>query len=75
MPSPAPSVAVFIPARYDSARFPGKPLADLAGKPLIQHVYESVRGLPPRFNEIRVVTDDSRILQTVTRVWGRGLSD
>ena len=32
---------VIIPARYDSARFPGKPLAPLNGKPLIRHVYEN----------------------------------
>ena len=32
-----------IPARYESTRFPGKPLADRTGKPLIQHVYERVR--------------------------------
>ena len=37
-----PTVAV-IPARYQSSRFPGKPLADETGKPLIQHVVEQVR--------------------------------
>jgi len=35
-------IATIIPARYDSSRFPGKPLADLLGKPMIQHVYERV---------------------------------
>jgi len=64
MPSLRPAVAVFIPARYGSARFPGKPLAELAGKPLIQHVYEAVKGIS-HVNEIQVVTDDSRILETV----------
>ena len=64
MPDSGPTVAVFIPARYGSARFPGKPLAVLAGKPLIQHVYEAVKGIP-RVNDIQVVTDDSRILETV----------
>ncbi len=72
MPSSRPTVtvAVFIPARYGSARFPGKPLAELAGKPLIQHVYEAVKGIP-HVSEIQVVTDDSRILKTVKEFGGR----
>jgi len=70
MSRPAPTVAVLIPARYGSERFPGKPLADLAGKPLIQHVYEAVIGLP-HIHEIQVVTDDSRILQVVEGFGGR----
>src|ERR1700723_1204282 len=41
--SGAPSVLVVIPARYASARFPGKPLAPISGKPMIQHVVEHVR--------------------------------
>lgn len=64
------SVGVLIPARYSSARFPGKPLADLAGKPLIQHVYEGVSGIA-QINEIQVVTDDSRIIQAVEGFGGR----
>ena len=40
MTKAAPSVMVVIPARYGSSRFPGKPLVELAGKPMIQHVYE-----------------------------------
>jgi len=64
MPNSNRTVAVLIPARYGSKRFPGKPLANLAGKPLIQHVYEAVKGIP-HVNEIQVVTDDSRILQAV----------
>ena len=35
-------VVCIIPSRYESSRFPGKPLADLCGKPMIQHVYERV---------------------------------
>ena len=70
MPSAAPTVAILIPARYGSARFPGKPLADLGGKPVIQHVYESVLGTP-HVKEIQVVTDDSRIQQTVEGFGGR----
>ena len=70
MSSPTPTVAVLIPARYGSERFPGKPLAKLAGKPLIQHVYEAVMGLP-HIHEIQVVTDDSRILQAVEGFGGK----
>lgn len=69
MPSSPRTVAVLIPARYGSARFPGKPLAELAGKPLIQHVFEAVKGIS-HVSEIQVVTDDSRILQTVESFGG-----
>jgi 3-deoxy-manno-octulosonate cytidylyltransferase (CMP-KDO synthetase) len=57
-------VVALIPARYGSTRFPGKPLALLRGKPMIQHVYEHtrlVRGLA----QVMVATDDERIAQTV----------
>jgi 3-deoxy-manno-octulosonate cytidylyltransferase (CMP-KDO synthetase) len=49
-----------IPARYDSSRFPGKPLADRTGKPMIQHVVEQVRRAE-RVVRIIVATDDQRI--------------
>jgi 3-deoxy-manno-octulosonate cytidylyltransferase (CMP-KDO synthetase) len=57
-------VAALIPARYGSTRFPGKPLALLRGKPMIQHVYEKtrlVRGLAC----VLVATDDERIANVV----------
>ena len=38
-----------IPSRYASTRFPGKPLIDLAGKPMIQRVYEQVKRLFPKY--------------------------
>ena len=41
-----PIVWAVIPARYGSTRFPGKPLALLAGKPMVQHVYERTRRAP-----------------------------
>lgn len=50
---------VIIPARYQSSRFPGKPLADINGKPMIQHVVE--RALEAGAQEIVVATDDARI--------------
>ena len=47
-----------IPARYASTRFPGKPLADMAGKPMIRRVYEQVQNV---LDAVCVATDDSRI--------------
>ena len=57
-----------IPARYASTRFPGKPLADLCGKPLIQRVYEQVRAT---VDELAVATDDERIADAVRHFGGR----
>jgi 3-deoxy-manno-octulosonate cytidylyltransferase (CMP-KDO synthetase) len=64
MTSPEPMVSVCIPARQGSSRFPGKPLAQLAGKPLIQHVYEAAQQVA-QVGQIIVVTDHDVILQTV----------
>lgn len=50
---------VVIPARYASSRLPGKPLLDIAGKPMIQHVYE--RALESGASQVIVATDDSRV--------------
>jgi len=54
----------FIPARYQSSRFPGKPLALISGKPMIQHVYELAKSCP-EFSEVYVATDDERISNCV----------
>jgi 3-deoxy-manno-octulosonate cytidylyltransferase (CMP-KDO synthetase) len=67
-----PSVTVVIPARFASSRFPGKPLVDVAGKPLIQHVYERVKTVPG-IDHILVTTDDIRILTTVKQFGGSAL--
>ncbi|HYL82456.1 MAG TPA: 3-deoxy-manno-octulosonate cytidylyltransferase [Candidatus Acidoferrum sp.] len=59
-----------IPARYASSRFPGKALADLHGKPMIQHVVE--RASRARLlQEVLVATDDPRILKTVQGFGGK----
>lgn len=58
-----------IPARYASTRFPGKPLADINGKPMIQHVYESARK-SKRLNRLVIATDDKRIFNAVSKFWG-----
>lgn len=50
-----------IPARYQSSRFPGKPLADICGYPMIWWVYHRAK-LVDRLNEVVVATDDERIL-------------
>jgi len=50
---------VVIPARYGSSRFPGKPLAQLAGEPLIRHVWS--KALASGANEVVIATDDERI--------------
>jgi 3-deoxy-manno-octulosonate cytidylyltransferase (CMP-KDO synthetase) len=58
-----------IPARYDSSRFPGKPLADIQGKPMIRRVYE--QSLKSKsFKEITVATDDARIIDCVKEFGG-----
>lgn len=64
--SETPNVLVVIPARHASSRFPGKPLALIAGKPMIQHVVERVRiaKLPSR---IVVATEDQRIKDAVEK--------
>lgn len=53
-----------IPARYESSRFPGKPLVDIGGKSMIQRVYEQVKGCAS-ISEVIVATDDARIEEHV----------
>ncbi len=61
-----------IPARYGSTRFPGKPLANKTGKPLIQHVYERV-GEARRVERCLVATDDERIAGAVRGFGGQAV--
>ncbi len=56
--------AGIIPARYGSSRFPGKPLADIAGKPMIQRVYENAEKAS-LLTRVLVATDDDRIAECV----------
>jgi len=58
-----------IPARYGSTRFPGKPLANIAGKPMIEHVYERATAAD-ELNEVVVATDDERIYDCVESFGG-----
>ena len=57
-----------IPARYASTRFPGKPLADMNGKPMIQRVYEQVKDV---LDSVCVATDDIRIENAVKAFGGQ----
>ena len=59
-----------IPSRYASSRFPGKALADLCGKPMVQHVVERV-SRAALLDEVLVATDDRRILETVQSFGGK----
>jgi len=59
-----------IPARYASSRFPGKPLADLGGKTMIQRVYERVSTV---LDDVAVATDDQRIADAVAAFGGRAV--
>ncbi len=55
-----------IPARYASSRFPGKPLADICGKPMLWWVYQQARNVP-EFDGIYVATDDNRVSRLCTQ--------
>jgi 3-deoxy-manno-octulosonate cytidylyltransferase (CMP-KDO synthetase) len=59
-----------IPARYASSRFEGKALADLLGKPMIQHVYERASRAKTLADGLMVATDDQRIYEAVTEFGG-----
>jgi 3-deoxy-manno-octulosonate cytidylyltransferase (CMP-KDO synthetase) len=66
------SAVVIIPARYTSTRLPGKPLLAETGKPLIQHVVESIRSAK-RIERIVVATDDRRIVAAVEAFGGQAV--
>lgn len=61
-----------IPARYQSSRFPGKPLADICGKPMIEWVYSTISRIKP-ISETIVATDDERIFNTVQKFGGKAI--
>jgi len=64
-----PRIVIVIPARYGSLRLPGKPLLALAGKPMIQRVYERAK-MATRADRVIVATDDERILKAVEAFGG-----
>ena len=63
-------VVIVIPARYASTRLPGKPLSDINGKPMIQHVYERASEASLA-SEVIVATDDERIAAAVRGFGGK----
>lgn len=63
------SVTAIIPARYASTRFPGKPLADILGKPMIEHVYRRTAAATT-IDRVIVATDDQRIFDAVSAFGG-----
>jgi 3-deoxy-manno-octulosonate cytidylyltransferase (CMP-KDO synthetase) len=65
-----PKVVAIIPARYHSNRFEGKPLATIAGKPMIQHVYERAKSVK-LLARVVVATDDTRIRDCVRAFGGK----
>jgi len=67
--SPSATAVVIIPARYQSTRFPGKPLADIVGRPMIEHVYRHAEAAQS-VHHVLVATDDPRIQDAVTAFGG-----
>jgi 3-deoxy-manno-octulosonate cytidylyltransferase (CMP-KDO synthetase) len=74
IPEKGPSmvIAAVIPARYHSSRFPGKPLVDICGKSMVQHVYERAT-TATLVDEIMVATDDARIAGVVREFGGKAV--
>ncbi|VVO11801.1 3-deoxy-manno-octulosonate cytidylyltransferase [Pseudomonas fluorescens] len=70
MDAPKQRVAIVIPARFGSTRLPGKPLADIAGKPMVQHVYERALRVP-QVDIVLVATDDERVAEAVRAFGGQ----
>lgn len=64
------NIIAVIPARYESSRFPGKPLAMINNKPMIQWVYEKVKKVD-EIKDVYVATDDDRILNAVMNFGGK----
>ena len=65
-----PEVVAVIPSRYGSTRLPGKPLVTLAGKPMVQHVYERAKRAQT-VHQVVVATDDQRIVDAVKGFGGQ----
>jgi len=65
-------ITAVIPARYASIRFPGKALAEIDGRPMIQHVYE--RAVQSKLvNRVIVATDDQRIADAISSIGGEAI--
>ena len=62
-------IIAIIPSRFQSSRFPGKPLALINNKPMVQHVYEKVKSIK-KITDVYVATDDERISNKVRSFGG-----
>lgn len=67
--SGSPHIIAVVPARYGASRFPGKPLANLGGRPIVQWVYEAATSCPD-FDEVVVATDSEEIATRVREFGG-----
>jgi 3-deoxy-manno-octulosonate cytidylyltransferase (CMP-KDO synthetase) len=65
-------ISGILPSRWGSSRFPGKPLHPIAGKPLIQHVWERCRHCA-QLDELRIATDDRRIFEAAEAFGARAI--
>jgi len=65
-------IIAIIPARMGSSRFPGKPMADICGMPMIGHVYKRVK-MSKRLNEVYVATCDQVILDYIESIGGKAV--
>jgi 3-deoxy-manno-octulosonate cytidylyltransferase (CMP-KDO synthetase) len=63
-------ILAVIPARYASQRFPGKPLVNISGRPMVQWVYEAAKSCKS-FDQVIVATEDERIVEVVKSFGGR----
>ena len=70
--SPNTGVLIVVPARYASSRFPGKPLAPIAGRPMIQHVLDQLRSGGHNWRVV-VATEDDRIKKAVESFGGEAI--
>jgi 3-deoxy-manno-octulosonate cytidylyltransferase (CMP-KDO synthetase) len=70
-PNPMPDAIILIPARLASTRLPGKPLADIAGQPMIVHVLR--RAQAARIGEVVVATDSEAVVAAVEKSGGRAV--
>lgn len=66
------NILCVIPARYSSTRLPGKPLAEIAGKPMIQHVYERA-SLAKRPQQVIVATDHQLVYESIENFGGKAM--
>jgi 3-deoxy-manno-octulosonate cytidylyltransferase (CMP-KDO synthetase) len=71
-PNQQASVAIIIPARFGSSRFPGKPMAPIAGMPMLERVWRIARAVP-HVGQVVVATDDQRIIDLVTDFGGQAV--